>query len=283
MIKNVLAVATVVLLSACSGGSTTPSTNTVTPPADDGGGGTVTPPGGGLPPATDTKAGAYVGDFGSGEGVYVISNNNFLAGLAVAADGTANSLFGDIGTGNTFTGNLRSYFHNSSDPADQGVFGAGVAGSLADVIAPTTFNLNIVNGQTIESVDGAAVLLVGSGNGQLAPATAATVAGTWIGNHRYCGSDITSCDVLRTEITFTSSAVSGRTVIIKPDGSQTFENPISGSITEFGDVSLLSFTWNSNTYNGLVFFRPGATGQLVFLGETSATADNKTIASLLTR
>ncbi len=284
MIKNILAIATVIALSACSSSDDNDSPTNVG--TTDGGitdGGTVTPPGGGLPPATDTKAGAYVGDFGSGEGVYVISNENVLSGLAISADGSANSLFGDIGDGNTFNGELRSYYHAASVPASDGVFGAGSAGSLADVIAPTEFDLNIVNGQTIENLSGNEVSLVGSGNGSLTAASTAAVAGSWAGSHRFCGADLTACDRLRTEITFSNTDVTGRTLIVKPDGEEIFANPITGSITPFGDVSLLSFTWNSNTYNGVVFFAPGTTGQLVFIGETAADADNKTIASLLTK
>lgn len=289
MIKNVLAITTMVFaLGACSSSSdsnpdTTPDETPDQTPDNGGGGGVVVPPGGGLPPATDTKAGAYVGDFGSGEGVYVISNTNTLSGLALSADGSANSLFGDIGAGDAFSGELRSYYHAASEPASQGIFGAGSLGSLADVIAPTEFDLNIVNGQTITSLSGNDVSLVGSGTGALTAATAASVAGSWSGSHRFCGSDVTACDVLRTDITFSSTTVTGQTVIVKPDGSEVFANPIAGSITEFGDVSLLSFTWNTFTYNGVVFFAPGETGKLVFVGETAADADNKTIASLLTQ
>ena len=281
MIKNILAIATVVALSACSSSDNndSPTTDTVTPPVDTGG--TITLPGDGLPPAADTKAGAYVGDFGSGSGVYVISNENTLSGLAISANGSANSLFGDIGDGSTFNGELRSYFHTASTPANAGVFSAGEPGSGAVVIAPTEFNLNIVNGQTIESLSGNSVNLVGSGN-NLTEASAAAVAGNWSGIHQY-GSEGAFFQ-LTTEITFSGNDVSGRTFVLKPDGTEDFENLINGNITPFGDVSLLTFTWNSNTYNGVVFFAPDVTGQLVFLGETTAAdAGNKTIASLLTK
>ncbi len=275
MIKYILAVASLAALSACSSSSSTPATDTPdggTPPV-------VQPPGGGTPPATGTKAGAYIGDFGSGNGVYVIGNDNSLSGLALAGDGTADSLFGNVGTDSTFNGSLRSYFHDSSDTPDQGIFGAGIVGTPAE----EAFNLNIVNGQTIESLSGTSVNLVGAADGALTPANSTTLSGSWDGRHRFCGADITACDVLVTEITFNGTTVTGRTVIEKPDGAEVFPNPISGSITDFGDVSLLSFTWLDNTYNGSVFFLSGSDSQLVFLGETTADVDNKTIASLLTR
>lgn len=289
MIKNVLAVTAIVFaLGACSSSSDSTGGGTDDGGSTDGGtdGGTDSGTGGDtgtLPPATDTKAGTYTGNFGSGEGVYVISNDNTLSGLALAPTGAANSLFGDIGAGNTFEGELRSYTHPANTPAGEGSFAAGESGDLASVIAPTEFNLNIVNGQTITSLSGADVNLVGSGTGALTPATPASVAGSWSGDHRYCNTTTDVCTILRTEITFSNTSVAGRTVLVDADGNETFVNPIAGSIGEFGDVSLLSFTWLTNTYNGVIFFAPGETGKLVFLGETEADANNKTIASLLTQ
>lgn len=269
MIKQILLLAGVTLLSACSGGgsSSTPTTP-VTPPAGDG-----------------TRAGAYIGDFGSGNGVYVLAADNSISGLALNANGTAQSLFGNLGTGSTFTGSLRSHYHTSSTPADQGIFSAGEAGANAPTPAPTTFNLNIVDGQTIENLSGSAVNLTAAGDGALSAATPAGVAGSWTGRHQFCGTDLTQCSVLLTEITFAGTAVSGRTVILSSTGDETFPNAITGSIAAVNDdVSTLTFTWNNNTYNGSIAFLPNSTTQLVFLGETTAAgAGNATIASLLTR
>jgi len=278
MIKNFLAIVSVVVLTACSS-SSTPAPDTDTPPA---GPGPITPPanpGDGNPPAADTKAGTYIGDFGSGNGVYIISNDNALTGLALATDGSASSVFGDVGSQSTFAGELRGHFHAASVTPDLGIFGAGTA---ADPALPA-FNLNIVNGQSIESLAGPAVNLSFASAGALSPATAATVAGSWSGRHRFCGADIIDCDFLVTEITFNGTDVTGRTFVLKPDGEEVFAIDIAGSITEFGDVSLLSFNWNNNTYNGAVFFVPGSTTELAFVGETLSETDNQTIASLLTR
>jgi len=274
MIKNFLAMATVVALSACSSGSDTPVADPGTPDPP------VNPPVN--PPATDTKAGAYIGDFGSGNGVYVISNENVLSGLALNADGSASSLFGDIGAGNTFTGELRGYLHSASVPSEQGIFGAIAA---VDDTTTVSYNLNIVNGQTVESLSGPTVSLTGAVAGSVEPATASTLSGSWSGRHRFCGADVINCDVLITDITFNGTTVSGQTSILKPSGevppASVFE--IAGGITEFGDVALLSFTWLDGTYNGVVFFAPGRTGELVFVGEDPSQAVNRTIASLLTR
>lgn len=279
MIKNFLAVASVVVLTACSSSSSTPAPDTDTPPVNPT---PVTPPanpGDGNPPAADTKAGTYIGDFGSGNGVYVISNDNLLSGLALSSDGSANSVFGDVGSQSTFAGELRGHFHAASVTPDLGIFGAG---TVADPELPA-FNLNIVNGQSIESLSGPAVNLTFASAGDLSPASVATVAGSWSGRHRFCGADTINCDFLVTEITFNGTAVTGQTFVLKPDGEEVFAVDIAGSITEFGDVSLLSFNWNNNTYNGAVFFVPGSTTELAFVGETLGEGDNKTIASLLTR
>lgn len=279
MIKNLLAIATVAALAACSSGSDTPAPDPGTPAVNP----PVNPPtGGGNPPASDTKAGAYIGDFGSGNGVYVINNENAISGLALNADSSANSLFGNVGTGSTFAGELRGYSHSSNTPTGEGSFGAIVP---AEGVTNTSFNLNIVNGQTIESLSGPAVSLAGSSGGSLAPASAATLSGSWSGSHRFCGSDVINCDVLVTDITFNGTSIVGQTSIVKPTGlvapGSIFQ--IAGGITEFGDVSLISFTWQEGTYNGVAFFAPGRTGELVFVGEDPSQEVNKTIASLLTR
>lgn len=270
MIKRMLLLASVTLLAACSGGgsSSTPGTTDPTPPTGDG-----------------TRAGAYIGDFGSGNGVYVLAADNSLSGLALNADGSAQSLFGNLGAGSTFTGDLRSHYHTSSTPAGQGIFSAGEPGANAPTPAATSFNLNIVDGQTIESLSGAAVNLTAAGDGALSAATPTAVAGSWSGRHQFCGADLTQCSNLLTEITFAGTTVTGRTVILSSTGEESFPNAISGSIAAVnGDVSTLTFTWNNNTYNGSIAFLPNSTTQLVFLGETTAAgAGNATIASLLTR
>ena len=275
MFKRILVLTGVALLTACSSSSPTPPAVTppvITPPV-------VTPPAGEV-----SRAGAYIGDFGSGEGVYILSETNALSGLALSADGTAYSLFGNLGSGSTFTGSLESYYHGSSDPTTQGVFSAGEAGINGPTPAATEFNLNIVDGQTIESLSGAQVGLTAVAAGGLASSGPAAVAGDWSGSHRFCGLDGTNCSVLLTEISFTGTAVEGRTVIIATDGSEQFPNAISGSIAAVGDASTLQFTWNNSEYNGSIFFLPGSTTQLVFAGETAnVEAGNRTIATLLTR
>ncbi|MFK8075655.1 MAG: hypothetical protein AB8B84_03650 [Granulosicoccus sp.] len=267
MIKSILLLASVTLLAACSSGGSgsNPGTTDPAPPSGNG-----------------ARAGAYIGDFGSGNGVYVLAADNSISGLALNANGSAQSLFGNLGAGSTFTGNLNSHFHTSSAIADQGIFGPGEPTTGAPTIE---FNLNIVDGQTIESLSGSAVNLTAAGDGALSAATPAGVAGSWSGSHQFCVSDLTQCSNLLTEITFSGTTVTGRTVVISSTGEETFPNQIDGSIAAVNDdVSTLTFTWNNNTYNGSIAFLPNSTTQLVFLGETTASgANNVTIASLLTR
>jgi len=275
MFKQILTMASLVFITACSSGGDS-STITETP-------------GGGNPPASGTKAGVYTGNFGTGNGVYVIDNDNAISGLALAADGSASSLFGNIGTGSEFSGVLRSNFHDASSPATQGVFGAGVRGiDAAGTSGDGSYNLNIVNGQSIESLSGPTVNLSAASAGDLTAASATALAGAWSGRHRYCGSNGTVCSFLVTEVNFSGTTVTGRTYIIDPEGAENFEFAIDGSITEFGDVALLSFTWagDASVYNGVAFFTPGSSSQLTFIGEVSPTVADEgrtTIASLLTR
>lgn len=270
MFKRILALTGAAFVAACS--SSSPSAPVAT--ESD------------VTPGDGSRAGAYIGDFGSDNGVYVLSEANALSGLALSADGSAHSLFGELGEGSTFVGDMRSYFHAPNDPVNQGTFGPGNAGTNSPNPAVTAFNLNIVDGQTIESLSGNPANLTAAAAGALSASSPAAIAGAWSGDHRFCFTNdlATTCSVLTTEITFTGNTVSGRTVVSGAEGSEPFIIPIAGSIAELGNLSTLAFTWNELSYSGSVFFLPGSTTQLVFLGETrSAGVDNPTIASLLTR
>lgn len=269
MVKRALALLSVAFISACSGSTPSSGTN---PPTN-------------ITPIEGSRAGAYIGDFGSGNGVYVLGDNNAISGMALLADGTAYSLFGNLGGESTFTGSLSPYYHPASTPANDGGYGPGegVLESQAPLQPPSAFNLNIVDGQTIESLSGAQVNLTAATAGELSAATPAAVAGTWAGRHRFCSAP-TDCSVLATEVTFANNEFTGRTFVITSAGVDTFIRPIVGNLTEVNGVSTLTFTWNENTYNGSIAFLPGTTNQLVFLGETANTdAGNRTIASLLTQ
>jgi len=280
MIKRILMISATALLTACGGGGggTGGETPVTQPPVTDPGG--DNPPVVNPPIATGDRAGAYIGDFGSGEGVYVLGADNALSGLALAADGSANSLFGNLGTGSAFSGELRAHFHTPSTPVTAGVFSAGEEAATG----PITVNLNILDGQTIESLSGVAVALTAISEGGISPATPATVAGDWSGTHQFCGDDLTQCSNLAFEINFSGSTVSGSSGVFNPAGVDVFPQDIEGSIAQLGEVSTLTFTWNGGSYSGSIFFLPGSDTQLVFLGETpDANAANGTIATLLTR
>lgn len=288
MIKNILALIAIVVIGACSsGGSDTPADSTtgtgggsITPPAPPGSGngnggsnvGGVIPVGGGDPPVAGTKAGTYTGDAGAGQGVYVVNNDNFLAGMALLTNGSAKSLFGELGEGNTFNGSLRSYTHQESRPDGA----AGSFGSVAARDTAVTTTLTTVNGV---SITGPGISLVGASAGQLTTANAASLAGTWQGTHGFCGitEGVESCDQLVTTLVFNGVTVTGNTLV-------TGGEPVSleGGITEFGETALISFLWGGNTYAGVVFFVPDGTGRIAFLGE-SPGSDPETISGLLAR
>lgn len=241
-------------------------------------------PSGGGAPTGDTKAGNYIGDFGFGQGVYTIDPDNRLAGLALADDGSAVSLFGDLGAGDSYSGTLRRYTHDTSRPASAGVFGTGPQ----DPETAGPYSLNFVPGQTVESTDGGPVSLSFATGGQIPPATIASVAGTWSGSSRFCDGEDGSACVFITEVTFDGTSVAGNTRLETNEGVESFENPIVGTIQEYGDVLRLSFNWGTgerlNRYDGLAFFTLDGTGRLVFIGETlDPDTGNPVIASLLSQ
>ena len=207
----------------------------------------------------------------------MIDNDNNLAGLAVAADGSATSLFGNVGDGNNFNGTFRQYSHPASTPSTAGVFAAGDPQTTS-----ANYDLNIVNGQTIESLSGPSASLIGA-SGTVTVADATSLAGDFQGRHRFCGTSLDDCSELVTDINFNGSTVTGSTRVVQSDGEDTFIVPIAGTLSDFSESALISFEWNSNVYNGIVFFIPDGSGRVVMIGETSAEVGNQTIASLMTR
>jgi len=256
------------------GGNTTAANPDGSPPTPSGGGA----------PSGDTKAGTYLGDFGFGTGVYVIDTEDRLAGLSLADNGEANALFGELGEGNTYSGTLRRQVLDPSNPPDAGGFGTG--DPTLEAVGP--YELSFTPGDSITSTGGeqSASLSV-AGEGALQPATVASVAGSWRGVNEYGDCSGTAGCRLVFEITFDGTSVSGSTSVETGAGESSFENPIAGSIAEYGDVLLLSFNWSSGErlaqYDGVAFFTTDGTGRLVFLGETLAGGDNPVIASLLAR
>lgn len=249
-------------------GSSTDGTGSVTAPAAQGG-----------TPTADSKAGVWLGDFGTGApGVYVIDNDNVITGLAVAADGSAESVFGSLGDGSSFTGQLDNHFHPASNPAVPGIFAPRGEATDAD-----SYSLNIVNGQTIEGTGGDGVALVYAGPGALTPATIESVAGSWSGAHSFCGLE-GNCSVVSVNVTFSGSDLSGNTQIVNVDTQEVsdFSPAITGSIAPFGDVLTTSFTWNELTFAGVVYF--DTNGNLILnADDTSGETDHQTLTSLLTR
>jgi len=277
----------------------------MTPPAGNGGEDGDNPTGGGdngdqpatpappsSPPATSgsgrpdgtTKAGTYLGSFGFGDnGIFVIDADNDVSGLALTDGGAAQSIFGNVGGGDTFTGTLRVQTHDPSVPPTAGTFGPG-----RDPIESTgEYNLNFVPGQTIDGGNEASLTVAAPG--QIMPATLESVAGSWQGEYHFadCATSAGGCRLVF-DVTFDGTTVTGSSSVDDNAGTQSRLSPISGVVSEYGDVLLLSFDWTDfdvvRRYDGAVFFSPGNTGELVFLAETLAVpTGNPTLASLMSR
>jgi hypothetical protein len=200
--------------------------------------------------------------------VYVIGNDNFLAGLALATDGSATSLFGELGDSNEFNGSLREYSHEESKPdGAAGSFGAVAQGPTE---IPVTLSISFDDG-----INGSGFSLSGASAGQLTTADEAALAGSWQGTHGFCNA--TECFQLVTSMSFSGGTLTGSTQV---DDGTVFD--IAGAVTGFGEVSLVTYTWGGNTYTGAAFFVPDGSGRLAFFGE-SVGSDPVTIASLLSR
>ena len=235
-------------------------------------------------PAAGTKAGTYIGTFGDSEGVYVINNNNQLAGLTIRANGSAQSLFGDLGAADSFNGELRQYLHQESRPDGA----SGSFGAVASLVNPLGIDVTIVNGQTIESTaESATAVNLRGAAGSLQVANAASLAGTWSGVHSFCtdGPDgtLVGCQLLTTSLTFNGNTVTGSTVITDAEGTAQAPIFLNGGITEFGEASLIDFNWgDASGYSGVVFFTPSGDGRVAFIGERPV-GDPPTISAVMTK
>ncbi len=286
MTKTLTALALAGVLFGCSSGGSD-NNNDNAQPANDAAAPTTegatpdapAPAAGGVPTA-DSKAGVWLGDFGTGsQGVYVIDNDNSITGLAIAADGSASSVFGSLGEGDTFTGVLDIHAHPASDATVPGVFAP--RGEL--VVPSTEYSLNIVNGQTIESTDGGGVSLVFGAPGSLTPATVESLAGSWQGSHSFCNAGGVDCQVVSVNLTFNGTDVTGNTSILAVETGEVsdFSPAISGSITPFGDVMATTLSWNDLSFAGVIYFDVG--GNLILnTDDTAGGPEDQTLSSSLT-
>ena len=283
MTKKLIALALASVVFGCSssnddggdppaGGADAP-TGEGTPTED----GAPAPPAGGGTPTTDSKAGIWTGNWGFGDGVLVVRNDNSIAGLALSPDGSANSIFGSLGEGDTFEGELDNHTHAASNEVAPGVFAQRGA-----KIDPVSYSLNIVNGQTIESIDDGGVLLTFAAPGEFTPATAESVSGDWQSSHSFCGE--TDCFNVIMNVSFNGETMTGNTdvVDIATGESTGFSPNIQGTVAPFGDAMNTSFTWNDLTFEGVMYFAED--GRLVFnADDTSGEPDSETLSSILTK
>lgn len=245
-------------------------------------------------PSGDTKAGNYFGTLGFGDGVYVIDARNELFGLVLDPnDSSARSFFGNVGDAATFTGTLRTYEHNASNPPSAGGFGTGptsqqVEDSPGEYVTGE-YTLQFAPGDAITATDAEGnvnTLAFADDNGQLVPISASGVAGAWRGVNEFGDCSGGGDCRLVFDLGFEGTAVSGTTSVQNAAGERSRENAIAGDIEEYGDALLLTFSWTDGgtpfVYEGTAFFAPDGTGRLVFLGETNdERAGLPVLASLL--
>jgi hypothetical protein len=274
MYLRLLVVSIAFALGACSSGGSSDGTTTGGDTGGDTGGGDTAGGDTGGGNTGDTKAGVWQGDMGFGPGVYVIDNANNLYGLATAHGGSYNSFFGNLGTGDSFNGQLDTHFH----PASNAIKGSAFAPQGEDVAA-TAINVNIVNGQTIESLDtNNPFTLTFATNGLQPAATIASVAGSWSGVHSFC-SNATDCQEFTIDLTFNGTTLTGATgVNALPTGDNVFPVSMSGTISEFGSVLTTQYTWGTRSLNGVIYFDDN--GDLILNGDSAA---EQTISSKLSR
>jgi|GEM_PF-2663581 len=224
------------------------------------------------------RAGVLQGTVGAADGIYVLNSNNILAGVSIAADGSAVSTFGDLGEGANFSGNVTQLSHPASNN--------GAAGSFAPVgeePANASLSVSIMDGMSIEG-SGASLAYLSAGS--LTTADAASLAGNWRGVHLF--GDATVFDFIL-DLTFSGNSFTGSSDFFDAGVSQ-FPNTIDGSFETFGDVALVSFTWGSAdnppaSYSGIAYLLADGTNRLALSAQRDAgqSDGSATISGLLSR
>lgn len=294
---RIVAVSLVAVLAACSSGDDDDTSASIDDPTGAGNGEALddadidpgTDPGtadGGVDTggvvSGDGRAGVWLGDFGYGPGVYIVDGGNRLYGLALNEDGSARSTIGSIGDGDSFDGTLDDHDH----PASSSPAGNAFAPQGDEVDPPVNYQLNIVEGQTIESLDGGSVSLGYAADGALADASPGAIDGTWVGIHTFgTGDALTAFDMT---LSFSGNSVAGSTGLDNPDFP--FEHTITGTLSDLGDVSTIAFDWTNDdegttrSYEGVVYFADDGSGDLIVNADyTDGPGDPNTLSSRLVR
>lgn len=290
ILKRLIFVGLVGLLTACSSSSNNGGGDTTT------GGGTTgsDTTGGGTTGAGTTggdavgNQGVWTGDIGYGNGVFVVDGNNNFYGLSSSNGSSYNSSFGNIGGGSSYSGSLADYFHPAS-----GNFSGVAMAPIGESPTSTDLNLNVVTGQTIENSAAGNPFTLVYNPAALSAATPSAIAGSWVGTHSFAAPTENGgvYAEYRMEITFSGNTFTGTTGVYgfggDEEGSATFLHNVSGTVEGFSTVATTTFTWSddssSTTYNGVFYFDPNGTGNLLLNVQAANGGEPVTLNSVLVR
>ncbi|MBX2839212.1 MAG: hypothetical protein KTR35_20315 [Gammaproteobacteria bacterium] len=275
ILKRLIFVGLVSLLTACSSGS-----NSGDDEGSTSGGGTT---GGDV----SGNGGIWTGDIGYGSGVYVVDANNNVYGLSSDDGSTYTSSFGNIGNGTTYSGSLVEYFHPASN-AVSGIAMAPIGEEFAG--SGTPLNLNIVAGQTIENLASGNEFTLTNSPSSLTTATPSAVAGSWRGTHSFLTGDNSYAEY-RMDVTFSGNTMTGSTGVYSfggdNDGAIDFVHDVNGTIAGYSNALTTNFTWSdaggTTTYNGVIYFHPDGSGNLVVNVQAANGGSPVTLNSVLQR
>jgi len=228
-----------------------------------------------------TRAQVYTGLFDTGEGVFLLDDDNRLLGLLLDAEDSVRSVRLDLSDSDSSTGFVRQFQHRTQS-SDAGMQVFPFAESALNSIDAT---MEIIDGQSVDSLTAElpVSLSVATAN-ELLPITSSSLQGSWTGSYSFCDSLDQNCVLSLLQFDITGDVIDGNSSLIAADGTNLLPSAVTGSIEQRGAVVDIVFTWNTYTYSGFAFVDSANTSQLMLVATTnSEIADERILAASLSR
>jgi hypothetical protein len=233
-----------------------------------------------------TRAQAYAGSYGDGEGVFVINDDDRLIGLVESTGDQSLSVRADLNLDASPADATVSQFVHERQTSINSQISAKITSAFArQVGSDFQSSLELVDGQQINSLGGDIDFsLQVSEASTLVPVSAASLQGQWSSDFAVCDSNGEQCS--RQVFSFQVSGVNfdGAAGVIARDGTDLLPSPISGSLAQRGHVVDVELLWNTYRYKGFAFVKQSQPDQLYLVLTTdSEIADARMLALTLAR
>lgn len=233
-----------------------------------------------------TRAQAYTGLYGGGNGVFVINDDDRLIGLVESTGSQSLSVRADLNLSASPSTTILSQFVHEQQPSVNSQIDSTITSAFARQ-AGSDFqtSLDLVDGQQVNSIGGDIDFsLQVSETSTLLPVSAATLQGQWSSYFAVCDSNGEQCSAQIFSFQISGDNIDGTAGVIASDGTDLLPSPISGNLAQRGHVVDVELLWNTYRYRGFAFVRQSQPAQLsMVLTTDSEIADERMLALTLAR